>query len=342
MSKALELSRVVRGRGITSDLGPFRNKFINPDFSIDQRAGGTRTVAPNSSTFVADRWIFYNGTNQAATVDLARASLGTILSPSGGTHIRISFATAPTSGAVELFQRIENVETLSGRKATITAFVRGPDGVALNVFASQHFGTGGTPSETVYTAGATGAFSNDSSIANRRFGVLNVPSVAGKTRGSNANDNLRAGLSFTPRVTGPFLIDDISIVEGDASFEQDPTSRRHPSQELALCQRYFWRIWGSSVWLIGNKAAGSGAVRRASFQLPVPMRARPSISVSGNAAVFTSGGWVDGALSGEMATDDIFSVRIADTTVPATEPCTLIRLADAAGAIANILFDAEL
>ncbi|MBB3461973.1 hypothetical protein [Rhizobium sp. BK377] len=225
-------------------LSSFRNKLINGDFSVFQRVAVPTTgvvVAAGASAYVADRWLVTNTTNQPVTVSRQLHILGQAAVPGRPKFkMRLAFATAPTTGTIRVAQRVEGVETLDGA-ASARAHLTGPAGAeVLACEVVQNFGTGGAPSASVVTAASSLDIATIYNAATQiRKAQFAIPSIAGKTIGSNGNDFVELGWVLTPRQVGNYELSQLSFVEGDASKEADPFSPRHKGQEFALCQRYY-------------------------------------------------------------------------------------------------------
>ena len=78
----------------------------------------------------------------------------------------------------------------------------------------------------------------------------------------------------------------VSLVEGDATNEDDPFSQRHIQQEVALCQRYFYKTYDLDVAPGTVTDAGvigcnvfNGAFTYAPASYAVPMRDTPTAVV---------------------------------------------------------------
>lgn len=147
----------------------------------------------------------------------------------------------------------------------------------------QNLGTGGAPSGTVNGNGVK----FDLTTSWKRFSqTFSIPSIAGKTIGTDGNDSLNvlfwfdAGANFASRSasigqqSGTFDIAHVSLVPGDATTEDDPFSPRHPQQELLLCQRYFClqatNIRGYSL---------GGSVEESFVYFPTHMRINPTTNL---------------------------------------------------------------
>lgn len=224
----------------------FRNKIINGDFDIWQRAT-TQTISGYGSD---DRW---NNLNNGSTKTASRQTfaLGQTDVLGDPTYYSRTVVSSITNAAnfVSKSQFIEGVKTLQGKKATLTFYAKADASKNIAVEFSQSFGTGGSPSSAV-----TGIAAQLVALTTswQKFSlVVDVPSIAGKTLGSNNNDYLavnfwfEAGSNYAARAaslgqqSGTFDIAHVSLVLGDATQDEDPFTPRHIQQELALCLRYF-------------------------------------------------------------------------------------------------------
>lgn len=215
-------------------LAGFRNKIINGNFDIWQR--GTSAIG---NGFRADRWNVFLSAGSSmlqSRIDLSDADRAAIGAQDAryGLHIVIGDTT---SRAVAL-QPIENVRTLAGKRATVTIWAKGSvTGIPLSAQLVQSFGSGGSPSSAVSTELPLSVSSPGLGMT-KITAVVDVPSVAGKTFGSNENDYLGLQIQRLSGIVGNLTIARVSVVEGVATAEDDPFSPRHPQQEEALCMRY--------------------------------------------------------------------------------------------------------
>lgn len=257
-SFATDTKQSISERGILSG---YRNKIINGDFAIAQR--GT-SVALSSTGYSLDRWLVaMNG--QTCTASRAGGSVG---NTSVGKYYG-QFAFSGTGGSAGFVsQKIEGVETLNGETVTLSFYIADTVDTTVTVYLRQNFGTGGSPSANVDTTvnitGITNAFAGKGYVKL----TLNLPSIAGKTLGTNGDDCLQLIFQSSTSSAHTLSLGLVSLVEGDATGEAEPFSKRHPQQELALCQRYY-------------QTFSAYAVNSASFPVSpiftrVPMRATPT------------------------------------------------------------------
>lgn len=257
-------------------LGGFRNKLINGDFDVWQR--GTSLTGTNF--YGPDRW---KG-NSSAAMKMIQGSAGADVPGSPLYYLNI-----PASAADKLFsQFIENVKTLAGKKATLTFHMRGDVAFNMKGQVYQSFGSGGSPlvpAVTVDIAVTTGW---------KKFTyVFDVPSVAGKIIGPG--NYLAVSLGSGGAIPAGRAIDiaHISLVEGDATAEDDPFSPRQIQQEIALCQRYT-RFIGNPDPICTISFPSSGTVGYGVLEYPADMRVPPSLDFlagsSASLAIMGGGG----------------------------------------------------
>ncbi|OHV85808.1 hypothetical protein [Ensifer sp. LCM 4579] len=281
-----------RARGnIGGDLlAGFRNKVINGDFDIWQRTASQIYAGSGAGTFQADRWRL-SGNMSGTTVTISRQNhiLGQTDVPGNPKHFLRLDRTVTGSNNTSMLQRIEGVRTLAGKQVTLTYYVKGTAGKQIEVNRGQVFGSGGAPSASIAdqiqaAVPLTGAWV-------RQQHVFTLPSIAGKTLGSSGDDYLYIEFNI-PAAQGNATLDlsHVSLVEGDATQEPDPFSRRHIAQELILCRRYFERqlgeVSGGSCYVGYCRSATTGRF----VAVYSPKRAIPSISFNDptNFVVFTT------------------------------------------------------
>ena len=288
MSKAFDLSQVGRGHGITADLGPYRNKIINGDFAIGQR--GANFPLSSVAKYGLDRWFLIpTGTAQ---ISMTR-TLDTVGAFAGNSHQYFATIgmgnTAGSGNAVVLQQKIEGAQTLANRKVTFTAYVASTVPGKISMEIARNFGDSGEAEEII------GHQEFDVGVDWTRCDfVVDLPTTVGKTLGSGhfigASIWFSAGADFAARTgsigeqTGIRYVSRVSLVEGDATAEDDPFSPRHIQQELALCQRYY-----VTDLIVRYKAAAfTGSIFYIVSQtLPVEMRATPTVSLK-DGTVYTN------------------------------------------------------
>lgn len=269
--------------GSGSIVAAYRNVLINGGMTVAQRGNGPFV----GDAVGVDGWYAYGvtGTRTWSRIPQALGAgspllNGAITGQSGATAVALNTSS------------VEDVSTLAGSQVVVslTASVNtAPAKIGVELY--QYFGTGGSPSADVYVPTQTITLTT---TLTRYSLVFNIPSVAGKTRGTNGNDLLginlwvSAGANSAVRAGSigiqnkTFKITDVQIEAGATAtaFERLPQATR-----LEICQRYFQR-WEQPP--LRGTVNGTGQISRAGMTLPVTMRANPVPTMIGN-FVFTDG-----------------------------------------------------
>lgn len=266
------------------------NRIINGGFDFWQR--GTSFTSP---VYGADRWI-----NQivGGTVTMSRQpfAMGATLGANNPKFaLRQSVSGQSLTNHYALIeQRIEDVRSYAGQTITLLGWAQRSNGsgnMAVELF--QDFGTGGSPSTAVVGIGST-QVALASGVFSPFAVTINVPSVTGKTLGTNGNDFLSlrfwtsAGSIYNAQSASLGLqtigVDlwGIHIKLGThTTAAVDLYKQPELGPELARCLRYYE--------LLGAVSATNGLwVNGYSFL--VEKRGTPSISLAGgglNGGAFT-------------------------------------------------------
>lgn len=266
-----------------------RNLLHNGRFDVRQRGNGPWTAV--GGTFGADRW--YHGSAHStgsfsdsftAFSDASRVIIG----DEQADRFLVSAVTGG-SGAGDydlLGQSIEGVRRLAGKTVTVSFWALATVGtpkVCLEL--TQQFGTGGSPSATTTGIGMT-AFTL-STTWTRYTATIAIPSVSGKTLGTNGDDltgvNLwmSAGATSNTARAGSIGVQAATWefwgVQLELGYAPTPLEIRPQSVELALCQRFY------QVGQIAQSAYAVAATPAyASQSFPVQMRAAPAMAITAN------------------------------------------------------------
>ena len=270
----------------TTPISGFRNAIINGDFRINQR-GFTSTTSNGAFTF--DRWV----TTVAGTQTYSTQAFSPGESPSSGgiNYLRI-VTTAGASNYATIQQRIEDVRTFAGDTVTISFWAKAASGTPkIDITSSQNFGSGGSAAVSVTSKAVT------LSTAWQRFThTVTVPSISGKTIGTSSYLalELQVNNAFNASIGQQSNTFDIWGIQVEKGTIATPFEQRPIGTELALCQRYYWRISGSQGSYSGilNGAATGGtapAGRRLTAKTPVEMRTAPVLNFSGSNIQYGNG-----------------------------------------------------
>jgi len=299
---------------VQGDLGiSFKNKIINGNMVIDQRnAGASVTPADGTGTYTLDRWRAYENTDGAIAVQQDSSA------PTGFINsLKITVSTADSSLSASQQAKVEQyVEGLNcsdlawgsanAKTVTFSFWVRSsvtgtfggafqnngndrsyPYTYTINAANTWEYKTvtvtGDTTGTWLTTNGigikvvfCIGAGTDRSGTASAWNGNNNV-SATGAT-------NLMATLNATFYITGVQL-------EVGTQATTFTTAGGSYGAELQLCQRYYYK-WlndsASAKYVANMQAYASGAVYGKLLDFPVPMRAIPTCSRSGDVRVDTA------------------------------------------------------
>jgi hypothetical protein len=273
-----------------------KNKIINGDFRINQRAFSSTTT---DSAFGFDRW--FAPMSAGCTYSTQAFTPGT--APVAGYN-GINFARLLTTGQSGasvysiLTQKIEDIRTIADQTVTVSFWAKAASGtpkIAIEFF--NYFGSGGSPSASTQTY--AGQVTLSTSWA-RYTVTVTLPSLSGKTLGTDNNSSLNlqlwvsAGTDFNSR-TGSLGIQsntfDIWGVQLEAGSIATPfqTATGTIQGELAACQRYYYRLTPTSVpGRLGVGSVTSSTTAEIMFPFPVTMRTTPTaIEQSGTASDYS-------------------------------------------------------
>ena len=262
-----------------------KNKFINGDFTVNQRAFTTTTT---SNAYMEDRWQSRATGDGTTTHSIQTFTPGTapVAGYEGSTYHRI-VTTGQTNAAVlsAIVQRIDSVRTFAGQTVTLSFWAKAASGTpSIAVRGIQAFGTGGSSNvEVPITKKAI-----TTSWARYSY-TFTVPSISGKTVGT-ANDQLAMFIAVSVGTDATTFFDNLGIqtntfdfwgvqIEyGSKATPFQTASGGSPQSELAMCQRYYVRYGGNSVYeAVSGFGSGYSSTNVAiNCVLPVQMRTTPS------------------------------------------------------------------
>ena len=275
-------SSTATGLRYTSNFAAGKNKIINGDFLINQRAFSSTTT---SGAYMFDRWSNYlsDGT---VTYSSQSFTLGTapVTGYEGTTFIRcVTSGQTATGAAALLFQKIESVRTFANQTVTVSFWAKAGTGtpkIALEL--GQNFGSGGSASVNNYLGQVT-----LSTSWIRYSATIALPSIAGKTVGTSDNLGVNfwtsAGSDFNSR-TGSLGIQSATIdiwgvqVEAGSVATAFQTATGTIQGELAACQRYYQRFGTGLANARTGFIMGASSTTQlyASKSLPVTLRTNPT------------------------------------------------------------------
>jgi hypothetical protein len=289
---------------ITNNLSN-RNLIINGAMQVAQR-GTPLTVNANLARgkTCADLWEISSDTNGTAVFSSSKSTD----TPNGfGSSLKLDVTTADTSIAADVgtrfLQRFEGQNLQAFKKGssdalqfTLSFYVKSPKTGThcielLDIDNNRSVSATYTISQAdtwqyvtnTFPADTTGALDNDNAQSfivlwwlaagsNYSSGTLNT------TWNARVEANRAVGqVNVTDNTANNFYITGVQLEVGSTATEFE---HRSFGQELALCQRYLYITNGGGCGV--GVGGGSNAVHRCQMNLPVTMRAAPSVTMNGS------------------------------------------------------------
>ena len=248
-----------------------KNKFINGKFDVWQR--GTSISVPNASwTYGPDRFAAYSAFS-AGTSTFSQQTFTPGAAPVSGYEG--SFFARLTCGSTATFfqieQRIEDVRTFAGQTVTVSFWAKSSATPTVSITTYQNFGTGG--SSGVNTDGTS--FALTSSWV-RYSATLSIPSISGKTIGTNSAFNV--GLVHISGGINSATIDTWGWqIEAGSTATDFQTASGSIQGELDICRRYYQRLTSDTNGVLVNYAfCSNSTLAIGQYQYVVPMRTVPT------------------------------------------------------------------
>ena len=247
------------------------NAIINGNFDVWQR--GTNFTYTSVNRYTADRWLLALGSGLTAVVSRQDFPLGEIEVPNNPEHfIRLVFS-GTTAGTSWFSQRLENVASFSGKKITLSFFIKADQPINnLSSRAWLNFGSGGSTS-----IGVPGNYN----VTNQWTKVTityDIPNISSKTVGPNAHLEIRPiNADGSTSITGRTIdIAQVQLSVGDVDLPYQPRSY---GEELTLCQRYCCVITDDANTNVsyGTGFASTTTRARILVKFPVTLRTTPTL-----------------------------------------------------------------
>ncbi len=272
-----------------------KNRLVNGSFNIAQRGTSFVSGANNDDTYNLDRWYVLSDGNDA--VDITQ----TTTVPTGAKY-SIGLDVETVNKKFGIAQIIENVNCYDAIGGNVTLSFQAKvsattklDNVKCAVIAWS--GTADTVTSDIISAwGAEGT--NPTLIANATYentpANLNVTTsfatysvTANVDTASTANIIVFIWSDVTDTTAGDFLY--ITNAQLEVGSTATPFERRLYGQELANCQRYYYRITApTTASLFGAGSAWSATNGYCFGTFPVTLRTRPTaLETSGTASHYT-------------------------------------------------------
>jgi hypothetical protein len=325
----------------------FKNRIINGAMVIDQRNAGA-SVTPASGAYTLDRWQYEASQASKFTV---QQNAGSVTPPAGfKNYLGMTVASAVSVGAGDYFileQRLEGLNvydlswgTASASSVTLSFWVRSSlTGTFSGGLANSDYSRAYVFSYTINAANTweqkTITIAGDTTgtwLTTNGIGIqLRLSLGAGSTYSASAGSwgttvawNVTGGVSLVGTNGATFYITGVQLEKGSTATSFD---YRPYGTELALCQRYYWKILqgtGEPYGITGYMIAGNAVWGQ--FCLPVTMRATPTITVYGTWAVSNTG---QPTIRGASASNFLVQIVATTTGIATSYPNTSDDIIDA-------------
>jgi hypothetical protein len=290
-----------------------RNRIINGDMRIDQRATTTTT----SAFYTVDRWS--QSQSGGGVVSWARSTVAPAgFSNSLGGTVTTADSSIAGGDFYRLLQPIEgfnvadlNSGTASARPITVSFWVRSSvTGTYCVGFGNNNHNRGYAAEYSISAANTweyktvsltldqSGTWAADNTVGLYVYWDLGSGSnfnTTANTWSASQNWKTSSQVSWIANSGATFYITGVQLEPGTVAT---PFERRSYGQELALCQRYYEAAAGIflSMWPPVSNNAGNIDARRVWLPFVVQKRAAPTVTVTANQGL--AGGTTTGYTKG--------------------------------------------
>ena len=202
-----------------------KNLIINGGFDVWQR--GTSFANPLSNSYMADRF-FTGGTRAATTI-----TKNTGVSVNGKVVNTLRF-DATGADSWDFYQGIEDYNAISEQTVTISFWYK----TNLAGVVCRH-----------YSTSTYGSPLNSDSTWRKFETTVTLPTLIGAGAGANKTSFGWWAIGTAPSA-GSFL--EVAMFQLELGSVATDFEHRSYGEELALCQRYYERINGTSPWFFGH------------------------------------------------------------------------------------------
>jgi len=231
----------------------FKNRFINPEFLIDQEFAGSSITVPLGPTpkYLVDQWYGFASAVAASAQQIAGIS---------ERAKSLRFTGSSGNNGILFGQRIESFNCADFKNKDVTVSLKAKASSAITVTWVASYANV-TDTFTTVTQIATGTISVTTSVSSFNF-TFNA--------GSNAPNGLQITFSIPP--LGTSATADFDQMQIEKSSVATEFQARPIQQELALCQRYWQKL---QILVMATNTYASVA-------LPVQMRVTPTVTGGGS------------------------------------------------------------
>lgn len=238
---------------------PGYNYIINGGMRVSQRGDFTSATAVSNGLYYLDRW---KGSLSVAS-DLLHTATSSDTEYPGLGSVKLTRTSGTADGAMGWLQKLEDFALFKGKTATISIRVKTNNSnlrIGFGDGVVNSFSDPATNTETWQTISITKTISSSATL------IQIYPRFQGS-----------AGADVAIAVNDYFEMGAVKLEIGSVAT---PFVPRLIGEELALCQRYYYRVGGGSFGIVGNGTHWGGA-SWTNFKLPVTMRDNPSVTYLG-------------------------------------------------------------
>ena len=246
-----------------------RNLLINGGFDVWQR--GTSFTPTGANPYTADRWRVYQSSNSNVTV--TKRTESTSSSVPFINYIRLDDTIDADTSWIELNQYVEDYAHLINNTVTVSFWAK----ASYDIQDGYIYTNAGTSS---------GAYAITTSWTKYQV-TLDLKA------GTVASDGYLRLLLGTQTLVAADSYIDYAQVQLETGKVATPFEHRSYGEELALCQRYYYKLGGVGGVDAATSLSSGSMYTSTDVNLyvpfPVPMRATPSISKTVNG----TGNWLN-------------------------------------------------
>jgi hypothetical protein len=241
--------------------------------------GTSVTGKTDTAYHTVDRW---QGVHSGSTYNQSQQVVTLGDSTVGAFKYFLRHEVTTANDFAGILYKVEDVQSVPEGTVTLSFYAKGtnPGGGELQVRGRQNFGTGGSPSSEVIETAQSLVLTSSWQRFTYQF---NVPSILGKTLGTDSNSYYRIDVQQpgADDTTDAWTLD-ITGVQLEIGNTATPFEHRSYGEELSLCQRYYYQIGPHSgaqrFGIDGFYSNGTGAALNVMFTHPTTMRAAPTLT----------------------------------------------------------------
>lgn len=145
---------------------------------------------------ICDDFIFERN-NTSANIEISRGTFFPGQTDVPASPVNYLHYQSDTTGSGETYkavsQKYQSADTFSGQEISIGLYAKSSTSSTIIIYITQNFGTGGSPSAEVITSVAAETLDNSWALYS---GTVVIPSVAGKTFGTNGDDYIKLSVGY--------------------------------------------------------------------------------------------------------------------------------------------------